>query len=255
MEVIPLDQALPLLLGTALSLGAIHTLMGPDHYLPFIVLGRAEGWPLRKALLWTAVCGLGHVLSSVLLGGVGIALGVGVARRESLEGLRGGLAGLALIGFGAIYFGWGLLRVFKHKGGDHAHPHVHQDGSIHSHVHAHMHEGEGVSAAHDECDHNDRPHLSRHKRTLWALFIIFVLGPCEPLIPLVMFPASRHSITGVALVSAAYGVATLGVMLTIVWVGYAGVRVVQLRFMEQYAHALAGLAILISGLAIRFLGL
>lgn len=240
-----------MLLGTALSLGVFHTLMGPDHYLPFIVLGRAEGWPLRKALLWTAVCGVGHVLSSVVLGAVGIAAGVAVSELEAVEGSRGELAGLALLGFGALYFAWGLWRGLKGK--PHAHTHKHADGSVHSHHHDHHAPAE--PAVHLSEDHDDAPHARKHRRTLWTLFIIFVLGPCEPLIPLVMFPASRHSITGVAVVSIAYGAATLLVMLSVVAIGYAGARAVQWRFMERYAHALAGLAILASGLAINLLGL
>jgi len=247
-----LDNALLILLGTALSLGAFHTLVGPDHYLPFIVLGRAEGWPLRKALFWTGICGIGHVLSSVLLGAVGMAAGVAVGELEAVEGTRGELAGLALLAFGALYFGWGMWRGLR--GQPHSHVHVHRDGSVHTHVHRH----EGAPAApaeHADTDHNDQRHVTTHRRTLWSLFIIFVLGPCEPLIPLVMFPASRHSVAGVALVSAAYGVATLAVMLSLVAVGYASTSAVRLRFMERYAHAMAGLAILASGAAIRFLGL
>ena len=28
----------------AAALGVVHTLLGPDHYLPFIFLSRARGW-------------------------------------------------------------------------------------------------------------------------------------------------------------------------------------------------------------------
>ena len=247
-----MDYALLILLGTALSLGAFHTLVGPDHYLPFIVLGRAEGWPLRKALFWTGVCGVGHVLSSVILGAVGIAAGVAVGELEAVEGTRGELAGLALLAFGAVYFGWGLWRGLRGK--VHTHVHVHDDGSVHTHVHKHE-DASDPPEEHIEADHNEPHHVTAHRRTLWSLFIIFVLGPCEPLIPLVMFPASRHSGLGVALVSVTYGVATIAVMLSLVTVGYVSTSAVRLRFMERYAHAGAGLAILASGAAIRFLGL
>ena len=214
-------------------------------------LGRAEGWPLRKALLWTGICGVGHVLSSVVLGAVGMAAGVAISSLEAVEGSRGNLAGLALLGFGALYFGWGLWRGLRGKA--HSHAHVHADGSVHTHDHHHDHEAE--EPGHGAADHDDTRHSVRHRRTVWALFIIFVLGPCEPLIPLVMVPASRHSVAGVALVCLAYGAATLLVMLGMVTAGYLGTRVVRLRFMERYAHALAGLAILASGLAINLLGL
>ena len=78
--------------GTAAGIGFVHTLLGPDHYLPFIVIARARRWRLSKTLLVSALCGLGHVLSSVILGLVGIGLGVALFRLESIESFREGLA-------------------------------------------------------------------------------------------------------------------------------------------------------------------
>ena len=57
-----------LLAGTAVTVGFIHTLIGPDHYVPFIVMGEARQWTIRKTMLITFICGVGHVLSSVVLG-------------------------------------------------------------------------------------------------------------------------------------------------------------------------------------------
>ena len=37
-----------LLAGTAVTIGFIHTLVGPDHYLPFIVMGEARGMDYKK---------------------------------------------------------------------------------------------------------------------------------------------------------------------------------------------------------------
>ena len=36
---------------TAASIGFLHTLFGPDHYLPFIVMAKAKGWLLFLVLL------------------------------------------------------------------------------------------------------------------------------------------------------------------------------------------------------------
>jgi nickel/cobalt transporter (NicO) family protein len=46
-----IDPEIWVLAGTAASLGLVHTVIGPDHYLPFIVIGRARRWTLRKTLL------------------------------------------------------------------------------------------------------------------------------------------------------------------------------------------------------------
>ena len=97
-----------LLIASAASVGLIHTVLGPDHYLPFVAMAKAGDWSRRKALTVTALCGVGHVSSSVLLGLVGVALGLAVTRLEAVESVRGGLAAWALIAFGATYCAWGV---------------------------------------------------------------------------------------------------------------------------------------------------
>ena len=39
------------LITTAAYLAFLHTLVGVDHSLPFVVLGKARGWSLRRTLL------------------------------------------------------------------------------------------------------------------------------------------------------------------------------------------------------------
>ncbi|MCW4043142.1 MAG: hypothetical protein NWE90_05410, partial [Candidatus Bathyarchaeota archaeon] len=95
-----LTSGILVIAGTAATIGFVHTVLGPDHYLPFIVISRARNWSLPKTLLISFFCGLGHVLSSVVLGFVGIALGVAVLRLETVESFRGGAAAWLLIGFG-----------------------------------------------------------------------------------------------------------------------------------------------------------
>src|SRR4051812_23916275 len=91
-----------LLLGTA-GVAILHTLAGPDHYLPFIVMGQARRWSTARTIFWTVLCGLGHVGSSVLLALVGVLLGLGLERVQFIEGFRGNLAAWAMIAFGLVY--------------------------------------------------------------------------------------------------------------------------------------------------------
>ncbi|KPJ72393.1 hypothetical protein AMJ52_06480 [candidate division TA06 bacterium DG_78] len=229
------------LTGTAVTIGFFHTIFGPDHYLPFIVLSKTRRWSGIKTVIITLLCGIGHVLSSILLGFIGIALGIAVFKLEAIESFRGDIAAWFLIAFGFTYLIWGIHRAIRHK--PHQHVHLHGDGEEHTHPHQHF--GEHVHV-HDSTSGNVTP---------WILFIIFVFGPCEPLIPLVMYPAAKGNILGVALVSSVFGLITIATMLGIVLLSYYGLARLPLSRIERYSHALAGLAILLCGSAIKFLGL
>jgi ABC-type nickel/cobalt efflux system permease component RcnA len=236
-----MSNELLLLSLTALSLGFIHTILGPDHYLPFIMMARAGKWPLRKTVLVTCLSGVGHVLSSVLLGLIGIAAGLTLSRLEAIEAWRGDLAAWLLIGFGLVYAIWGLRRAYRHR--PHTHWHAHGEDVVHLHQHAHEKEHLHVHAAAGE------------KLTPWVIFTIFVFGPCEVLIPLLMYPAAQHSWWGLLLVTAVFGVTTIATMLAIVLTAKAGFARLPFGPLERYSHTIAGATIALCGLAIRFLGL
>ncbi|MEN8262483.1 MAG: sulfite exporter TauE/SafE family protein [Nitrospirota bacterium] len=237
-----MSDELLVLISAAASIGFFHTLLGPDHYLPFIVMHRAGKWSLRKTAFITAACGIGHVLSSILLGIIGIALGIALSEVAVIESFRGGIAAWALVAFGLVYFVWGVRRAIRNR--PHKHLHIHEDGSnhIHTHTHAdkHLHIHEKKSAG------NFSP---------WMLLTIFILGPCEPLIPLLMYPAAKSSLMGLIMVTAVFGAVTLATMLGIVLVSTLGINFIPLKPLERYTHAFAGAAICMSGLAIHFLGL
>ncbi len=230
------------LVWTAAGIGFIHTVAGPDHYLPFILLGRARDWSLGKTLRMTLLCGLGHVTGSMVLGLAGISLGVAVRRLVDIESLRGEMAAWGLVAFGLVYLVWGLRRAHRHR--QHSHLHSHFDGTVH--LHEHVHEKGHV--------HVHEPPAERVGFTPWALFILFVLGPCEALIPLLMVPAAQSSMAGVALVAGIFGLVTIATMTTVVAVSYRGVRRLSLGRLDRYAHALAGGALALSGLLMVQLG-
>lgn len=227
---------------TAASLGFLHTLLGPDHYLPFIAMARARGWSTLRTTCITVLCGIGHVGSSILLGLIGVGLGVAVSRLSTLESVRGSLAAWALMAFGLVYFVWGIRRAARNR--PHAHWHDHGDGTQHVHLHAH-------AEAHAHA-HEDQGQMSL---TPWILFTIFVFGPCEPLIPLIMYPAARHSVWGMGIVAVVFSVTTLLTMVGIVAVLTLGINLVPARRLERYHHALAGATLLLCGVAMEFVGL
>lgn len=231
-------SAMKALIITSLSIGFVHTLIGPDHYVPFIALAKARRWTLRRTISVTFLCGLGHVFSSVILGLIGIAFGVAVAKLQDMESIRGSVAAWILLAFGLAYTLWGLFEA--RRGGRHAYLHAHG-----THVHPagpHDHQGQHVPGS------EDSPH---GETTPWALFIIFVLGPCEPLIPILMYPAATMNLWGLAIVTAAFGFATIMTILAMVIALTLGISTIPSRGLIRYGHALAGAAILISGIAIK----
>lgn len=189
------------------------------------MIGKARNWSVPKTMMITIACGIGHVFSSVLIGLIGIIVGAALGNLTAIEKVRGNIASDALIAFGLIYAVWGLWRARK------------------GHGHKHLPGGEHIDQS------------GAKSVTFWALFIVFVLGPCEPLIPLVMFPAVEHNWHGVMLVTLSFGLVTIATMSTIVFLTTKGLATLKTSFLEKYIHALAGTIIAISGVSIRLFGL
>ena len=125
----------------------------------------------------------------------------------------------------------------------HTHPHYHIDGEKHMHehnhhdLHAHVHQDDVV------------------KTTPWILFLIFVFGPCEPLIPIIMYPAAENNIPGAVFVSLLFAAVTILTMMAVVLAFKLGLNRINLKPVEKYSHLIAGAMIFFSGVAIQFLGL
>jgi len=228
----------------ATSIAFVHTLLGPDHYLPFAALSRAGGWSVRKTVVITLLCGLGHVLSSAVLGIIGIAFGVAVFKLEWIEQFRGDLAGWLLIAFGLVYFLWGVRGAIRNQ--PHSHYHAHADGLIHAHEHTHHSDHVHVhdAAVPDHC-------ARQSSLTPWVLFTIFLFGPCEPLIPILMYAAAKGSAWTVAGVTMAFGVTTLATMTMIVLSMRYAVGLTPLPRLYRFGHAVAGLVVFGCGAAVQ----
>ena len=218
---------------SAAAIAFVHTVLGPDHYLPFVAMANARGWGMKKTLRITMLCGTGHLAGSVALGLFGVTLGIQLSSLEWLESVRANFAAWLLIGFGLAYTAWGLRQAYRNR------PHTHRHSHVEDHAHVHLRE-----------EPADRKSL-----TPWVIFIIFVLGPCEPLIPLLMYPAARENLFGVLLVTGIFGVVTVLTMTAVVALSLKGLASVKLKRFERYYHAMAGFAILVCGLGVTFLGL
>lgn len=227
---------------TAATIGFLHTVLGPDHYLPFIVIAKARRWRLLKTNLITLGCGIAHVGSSIFIGLIGILLGIAVNKLTPIEATRGSIAAWLMIAFGLVYFIWGLRKAFKTK--EHSHEHVHIDGTVHVHKHMHLSEHSHI--------HEKK---SFKELTPWILFTIFIFGPCEPFIPVLLYPAAQNNIQDIIMVTLIFMTATIGTMMLIVSASLVGISLLPKFNFERFMHAIAGATIFVCGISIEFLGL
>lgn len=214
------ETTLAALLLTAVLTGMIHTIAGPDHYLPFVAISKSRNYGWSKTLFWTILCGIGHVGSAIVLA-LGFILFAEIlteSRLEWLEAWRGDIAAYAMIGMGAALILHSLHKRWKHR----AETHSHQENNS--------------------------------SLSYWVVFIIFVLGPCEALLPLLTASAVLGTMS-VILVALTFSVATIVTMLAAVITGRFGLNVLRFPWLERFAPEIAGGTVMLCGLAIVCLGL
>ncbi|MGD0993339.1 MAG: hypothetical protein ABR998_12805 [Gemmatimonadales bacterium] len=205
---------------TAATVGSLHTL-APDHWAPFAALARAQGWRAGRTARITALCGFGHVTTSVILGVVALLFGVElvVTFGKRIEAW----GGLLLIGFGLVYGVWGLRRAAGAR--------------LHGHVHAHY----------------DHVHDAGNV-TPWTLFLLFCADPCVAVIPLIV-AAAPFGAAAVVTVALIYEVATIATMTVLALAAWRGARVLRLHWLDHYGDAAAGGLIAALGLVLLAVGL
>ena len=296
MEV--LSPEIMVLLASAAGIAFVHTLMGPDHYLPLVSMAAARRWSWHKLIAITLICGAGHLLGSVALGLFGIWAQSEIAALVAIENWRGDIAAWLLFSFGLAYLAWGLRQAHRnnrhshwHHHGElyHCHDHDHHREHLHLHEAAHAHGtqaerissfgrllkkfpvsavrgvGRGESGVYMRINEHFEPSNNEAmcrqgffqrpaSITPWVIFVIFVLGPCEPLIPLLMYPAAGESVAGVLLVTGVFGAITVLTMLAAVVISFHGVRRFKLDGMGRYGQAMAGATLSACGASILFLG-
>ncbi len=233
-------KELYLLAVSAASLGFIHTLLGPDHYLPFIVLSKARKWSDNKTMWITFISGIGHVGSSVVIGMIGIALGFSLKKLQFIESFRGDIVGWMLFAFGMAYTIYGIYKYLRTA------PII----IIFRIFSCRRRSGKCIIC---QWMRDDKA-KENTSLTPWILFLIFVFGPCEVLIPLLIFPAYSNRTLGMVAVALAFGTATILTMLMTVYLGHKGTSLIKFKGLERYVHLIAGVIILFTGTGIVFFG-
>ncbi len=216
-----MDLATFITLGaTGLAVAFIHAAI-PTHWLPFVVVAKAQGWSRGRALLMVTLCSGGHVLMTTVLG---VALAwFGLRINERWGNYYPLVAGGALIVLG-------LLILFRHwQGWTHGHGEL-----IEGHCH------------HDH-DHGHDPVKPVARSSDWAavggLFTMLTFSPCEGFLP-VYLSAVQFGWGGVTLLSLILAFGTWTAMLLFTWLTLLGVEKARFKWLEKCeAPVLGGLLV------------
>lgn len=217
-----MEQSLIIIALSAMGIGAFHALVGPDHYLPFVAMAQTRNWSKTRTFWVVSICGVGHVLSSVVLGFIFIGIGYALDHLQLWEGYRGNLAAWTLFLVGLVYTLWAVIQLVKKK----------------SHTHKHFSDKEAT----------------RKTMTFWVLFTIFIFGPCEPLAAL-LYTAAELSLSSMIIISILFSISTITVMIIMTFLLLKGFNYFKTQRLEKYQHIIAGLTLILCGAGILFLGL
>jgi len=227
-----MEQEFILLLITAISLGFLHTLSGPDHYIPFIAFAKAGNWTIKRTAWFTGLCGIAHIGGALLIGLAVSNFAPKLPFLHDFASLRGSFIAWLFISLGVIYMIKGIKQLFKRKYTKSIQPKP-------------------------EYQNFKRDQKVRPKRSsiYWILFIIFLFGPCEPLIPFLLYPAENINTWAMITVIGAFGASTVITMQLLVLIPLFGLNRIRLIRIERYRDFITGTLIAFCGIGIQFLGL
>lgn len=223
----------PALLAAAAGVGLGHAIL-PDHWVPLAVVGRTRRYPIRRVARLSGLAGVAHVLVSILLGGVIVA--VGLQFRSTVQSAQDTV-------IGAILVLTGLGFAVAHLTG---HGHHHDDGHGHHHGHDHDHHH------HDRHDHeHEHPHSHDGRRGLSgiaAVMVPFGAAASPDLTILPVFLAATAVGTTTALASLfVFAAVTIGTIVGLTLLACFGGYQVHGQWLERWGNMLTALVLLIIG--------
>ena len=145
-------SSLLLLLSAAATVAILHSIL-PDHWVPLAVVARTQHWTLLRVARISALASVGHVIASLVLGGI-VAI-IGLQFQRQLDTQQGHIIGgiLVLTGLGFLLWGFvGRRHGHSHSGEGHTHnhdivtTHDHNEEFKHDHEHRQEHSHQHIHA-------------------------------------------------------------------------------------------------------------
>jgi hypothetical protein len=118
----------PALLAAAAGVGFGHAIL-PDHWVPIALVGRTRRYPLTRVARLSGLAGVAHVLVSVVLGAVIIA--IGLQFRSTVQSAQDAIVGGLLIATGVAFAALELSGRGHGHNHDHPHHHDHEHSRLH----------------------------------------------------------------------------------------------------------------------------
>ena len=210
-----------IVIASAAGLGLVHTLLAPNHYLPFIMISKARKWSRTKTVLITLLCSSGHVIGSLVIALLAVVFGVVTSKIEIFNGYRANIAAWGMMIFGFMYFLYGV-REAKHN--------------------------------HRCCEHIHTKKNDVKSLTPFILFMLFLFAPCEAFVPIMMLPALTNVPVYTVLIAFSFGLTTMATMVVAVYLGARGIEFLPFEKWEKYGHMIAGAVIFLCGVFVTAFG-
>ncbi|TLU97361.1 hypothetical protein [Dyadobacter luticola] len=187
----------------SIALSVIHALI-PSHWLPFVTIGKAQGWGLGQILRTTLLAGAAHTLSTTIFGLLASFAGFQLAENQHIIAQR--VVPLLLLVLG-IWF------IMQHLRGD---EHRHIDEKI----------VKGKS----------------YKQLVFSLVTVMFLSPCFE-ISAYFLSAGTMGWMSVATIIIIYNILTIAGMLVMVALANHGINRLKVHWLNHNEQLITGLTL------------
>lgn len=201
------------LLGGGFVAAFLHAAL-PTHWLPFVLVGRAQRWSLGRVMAVAVTAGLAHIASTALVGSLIVA--AGLALNAWIGGLLPHLSAALLFVFGAFY----LARASLQK---------------------------PITATGPEAEVPE-PAVS-DRAAFWGLVLMMAVTPGEVLLPIYLSSATE-GVMALALLTLSFAAGTVLGMTLLVALASAGYSILRLERWARYEGAILGVALILIGLLV-----
>ncbi len=227
------------LLAASAGVGFGHAIL-PDHWVPLAVVGRTRRYSLSKVARLSGLAGVAHVLISIVLGAVIMA--VGLQFRSTVQTAQDTIIGCLLIATG---IGFALFELIG-PGHSHDHPRGHQhDEHEHEHEHDdHDHEGHRHDHGGPGHDHYER----RGVRGLAAIMVPFGAAASPDLTILPVFLAATAAGVATAVGSLViFAAVTIGTIVGLTLTAATGGYQIQGQWLERWGNTITAATLIVIG--------